>query len=185
MAKVNAFGRGSFLSDQKSATAIVTPPAILIKKYANRRLYDMTTSRYITLSELSRMVREGTNVRIEDAKTGQDLTRLTFIQIIQELEQDATSILPTEALRQIILVYGSGNEPLLTRYLERTMSSFTRHHILASTALESAMDAISNTDGAQGLAQPEPVTQDQTLSVLTKEIATLRNRVDNLEGDGD
>lgn len=143
----------------------------------------MTSSRYITLSELSRMVRENSNVRIEDAKTGQDLTRLTFIQIIQELEQDGTPILPAEALRQIILVYGSGNEPLLTRYLERTMSSFTRHQILASTALESAMDAITNTDGTEGCPQPLPATQNNTLSVLTKEIAALRNRVDNLECD--
>ena len=174
-----------FLSDQKSASAIATQPAILIKKYANRRLYDMTASRYITLSELSRMVRESSNVRIEDAKTGQDLTRLTFIQIIQELEQDGTPVLPTEALRQIILVYGSGNEPLLARYLESTMSSFTRHQMLASTALESAMDAIRNTDGNEGSPQPLPLTQDNTLSVLTKEIAALRNRVDNLECDDD
>ena len=145
----------------------------------------MTASRYITLSELSRMVRESCNVRIEDARTGQDLTRLTFIQIIQELEQDGTPVLPTEALRQIILVYGSGNEPLLTRYLERTMSSFTRHQILASTALESAMDAISNTDGIQDSPQLLPVTQDNTLSILTKEIAALRNRVDNLECEDD
>ncbi len=172
-----------FLSNHNSASSITTPPAILIKKYANRRLYDMTSSRYITLSELSRMVRENSNVRIEDAKTGQDLTRLTFIQIIQELEQDGTPILPAEALRQIILVYGSGNEPLLTRYLERTMSSFTRHQILASTALESAMDAITNTDGTEGCPQPLPATQNNTLSILTKEIAALRNRVDNLECD--
>ncbi len=131
------------------------------------------------------MVRESSNVRIEDAKTGQDLTRLTFIQIIQELEQNRTPILPTEALRQIILVYGSGNESLLTRYLERTMSSFTQHQILASRALESAMDAISSTDGTEGSPQPLPSTRDNTLSVLTKEIAALRNRVDNLECDDD
>ena len=69
------------MPNQNNAAADALTPAILIKKYANRRLYDTATSRYITLSELSFMIRDRNHVRIEDAKTGEDLTRLTFLQI--------------------------------------------------------------------------------------------------------
>lgn len=168
--------------NQKNAAAFAPPPEILIKKYANRRLYDTVTSRYITLSELSHMIRDENHIRIEDAKTGEDLTRLTFIQIIQDFEQDGQQILPVEALRQIILAYGSGNESLLSRYLERTMASFARHHMLAHNALETAMDVIRDTDSANHALQPQ-ATNDTTLLALSNEIAALRNRLDTLEGD--
>ncbi|OUV78008.1 MAG: polyhydroxyalkanoate synthesis repressor PhaR, partial [Rickettsiales bacterium TMED131] len=127
---------------QKNAAAFAPPPEILIKKYANRRLYDTVTSRYITLSELSHMIRDEDHIRIEDAKTGEDLTRLTFIQIIQDYEQDGQQILPVEALRQIILAYGSGNESLLSRYLERTMEAFLNHKGRAEDALGASLDNI-------------------------------------------
>ena len=170
------------MPNQNNAAADALTPAILIKKYANRRLYDTATSRYITLSELSFMIRDRNHVRIEDAKTGEDLTRLTFLQIIQEFEQDGQQLLPVEALRQIILAYGSSNAPLLSRYLERTMASFARHHMLAHDALETAMDVIRDTDSADDAPQPQ-TPNDTSLSALSSEIAALRNRLDTLEGD--
>ena len=117
---------------------------IAIKKYANRRLYNVTTSSYITLSELAEMVRSGEKIHISDAKTGQDLTRPTLVQVILECEQEGHQMLPVDVLCQIIMAYKSPIEPLLSRYLERTMASFTRLYPRASQALENSLDAISH-----------------------------------------
>ena len=101
----------------------------IIKKYANRRLYNVATSSYITLSELAEMVRFGEKIEVRDAKTGQDLTRPTLVQVILEVEQEGHQMLPVDVLCQIIAAYKSPIEPLLSRYLERTMASFTRLHL--------------------------------------------------------
>ena len=114
---------------------------ILIKKYANRRLYDTSASAYITLSECADIIRAGTEVQIIDAKSKQDITVIVMIQIIMECEQNF-QILPVAALRQIIKVYGSRSGSLLSRYLERTMSSFAHHHLDLDEALEASLDAI-------------------------------------------
>ena len=74
---------------------------VVIKKYGNRRLYDTSTSRYINLEELSDLVRNGNEVKVVDAKTGEDLTRLTLMQIIVEDAKEERAPLPLELLRQL------------------------------------------------------------------------------------
>ncbi len=115
----------------------------IIKKYANRRLYNVATSSYITLSELAEMVRCGEKVEIRDAKTGQDLTRPTLVQVILEVEQEGHQMLPVDVLCQIIAAYKSPIEPLLSRYLERTMASLHACILWPVRRLETSLDAIS------------------------------------------
>src|SRR3954466_26975 len=87
-------------------------PAI-IKKYANRRLYDTETSAYITLEDLCDRVKQGKDFVVVDAKTGQDLTRQVLAQIIYEQETKGFNMLPTDFLRNVIKVYDDGMQDVL------------------------------------------------------------------------
>lgn len=95
---------------------------VVIKKYANRRLYNTDTSAYVTLDDLGQMVREGVDFRVHDAKTGQDLTRTVLTQIIVEEEQKGQNLLPIGFLRQVIGMYGDNMKWMLPQFLESSMS---------------------------------------------------------------
>ena len=97
---------------------------IIIKKYANRRLYDTSTSSYVTLDHLSELVREGREFEVRDAKSGEDLTRQVLTQIIFENETKGEGALPLNFLRQLIGFYGGGAQAFLPSYLEMSMNSF-------------------------------------------------------------
>ena len=97
---------------------------IVIKKYANRRLYDTSTSSYVTLEHLARLIREGQDFVVHDAKTGEDLTRSVLTQIIFEEESKGAAILPVNFLRQIISYYGDSMQSVLPAYLDMSMNSF-------------------------------------------------------------
>jgi polyhydroxyalkanoate synthesis repressor PhaR len=103
------------------------PAPVIIKKYANRRLYNTATSSYVTLDNLSQMVRLGGDFIVYDAKNGDDITRSVLTQIIVEEEQKGQNLLPISFLRQIIGFYGNNMEWLVPRYLEFTMKSFARN----------------------------------------------------------
>ena len=94
---------------------------VVIKKYANRRLYNTATSSYVTLDDLSRMVKEGNDFVVYDAKTGEDITRAVLTQIIVEEEQKGQNLLPISFLRQLISLYGDSMQWLVPRYLEQAM----------------------------------------------------------------
>ncbi|HWK47199.1 MAG TPA: polyhydroxyalkanoate synthesis repressor PhaR [Stellaceae bacterium] len=98
---------------------------VIIKKYANRRLYNTATSSYVTLENLSRMVRDGGDFIVYDAKTGDDITRSVLTQIIVEEEQKGENLLPIGFLRQLIGLYGDNMQWLVPRYLDYTMQSFS------------------------------------------------------------
>src|SRR5688572_18090916 len=102
-------------------------PTVRIKKYANRRLYNTATSSYVTLDYLSQMVREGQDFTVEDAKTGEDITRSVLTQIIVEEEAKGQNMLPINFLRQLISLYGDNLQFLVPRYLEQTMESFAKN----------------------------------------------------------
>jgi polyhydroxyalkanoate synthesis repressor PhaR len=99
---------------------------IVIKKYANRRLYDTSASAYVTLEHLSALVREGKNFTVQDAKTGEDLTRTVLAQIIFEQENRKEGVLPVSFLRQLIQQYGESFQSMLPAYLELSMKSFAQ-----------------------------------------------------------
>ena len=109
----------------RKADATDGPP--VIKKYANRRLYDTASSSYVTLDDLAGMVRDGNEFTVEDARTGEDITRSVLGQIIFEQEaKSGQSLLPTEFLRRIIALYGDGLGAVVPSYLEESMKAFAR-----------------------------------------------------------
>ena len=100
---------------------------IVIKKYANRRLYNTAKSSYVTLDDLSKMVRAGQDFAVYDAKTGDDITRSVLTQIIFEEEAKGHSMLPTNFLRQIIGLYGDTLQGVVPSYLEASMETFAQN----------------------------------------------------------
>ena len=99
---------------------------VIIKKYANRRLYNTDTSTYVTLEDLAEMVRSERDFVVFDAKTGEDLTHAVLTQIIVEQESRGTNLLPIGFLRQLIRFYGDSMQRLVPSYLEFSLDSLTR-----------------------------------------------------------
>jgi polyhydroxyalkanoate synthesis repressor PhaR len=112
----------------RMSTATKSAEAVKIKKYANRRLYNTGTSTYVTLEDLATMVKSGEDFAVEDAKTGEDITRSVLTQIIfeQENKEGAQNLLPINFLRQLIRFYGDSMQMLVPRYLETSIDSLTR-----------------------------------------------------------
>ena len=96
----------------------------LIKKYPNRRLYDTRTSAYITLSDVKELVLSRVSFKAVDAKTGENLTRSTLLQIIAEEEMSGVPLFSTELLSQMIRFYGHPTQAILGKYLEKSIRSF-------------------------------------------------------------
>jgi polyhydroxyalkanoate synthesis repressor PhaR len=99
---------------------------VVIKKYANRRLYNTASSSYVTLEHLSEMVKQGVDFVVYDAKTGEDITRPVLAQIIFDEESRGSSLLPIAFLRQLISFYGDSMQSFLPSYLELSLDSFTK-----------------------------------------------------------
>jgi len=99
---------------------------VVIKKYANRRLYNTAASTYVTLDHLSEMVREGVDFVVQDAKSGEDITRSVLAQIIFEQESRGQNLLPVQFLRRLIRFYGDQMQGFLPPYLEMSMESFAK-----------------------------------------------------------
>jgi polyhydroxyalkanoate synthesis repressor PhaR len=112
------------VSEDKSAPK----SAVVIKKYANRRLYNTATSTYVTLDDLSAMVKSGTDFVVYDAKTSEDITRSVLTQIIFEEENKGTNLLPINFLRQLIRYYGDSMQTLVPGYLEFSLENLTKEH---------------------------------------------------------
>ena len=100
---------------------------VVIKKYANRRLYNTQTSSYVTLDHLASMVKEGTEFEVRDARTGEDITRSVLTQIIFEEEAKGQSLLPIKFLRQLIRFYGDSLQSFVPGYLDMSMEGFTKN----------------------------------------------------------
>jgi polyhydroxyalkanoate synthesis repressor PhaR len=107
-------------------TSSADKPPVVVKKYANRRLYNTESSSYITLDTLAEMVRVGRDFVVYDAKSGDDITRSVLTQIIVEEESKGRALLPTGFLRQLIGFYGDSMQGLVPKYLEEAMTNFAR-----------------------------------------------------------
>jgi polyhydroxyalkanoate synthesis repressor PhaR len=103
-----------------------TQEPTVIKKYANRRLYNTGTSTYVTLEDLAEMVKAEEDFVVFDAKTGDEITRSVLTQIIFEQENKGQNLLPIQFLRQLIRFYGDSMQNLVPSYLEFSLSSFVR-----------------------------------------------------------
>jgi polyhydroxyalkanoate synthesis repressor PhaR len=100
---------------------------VVIKKYANRRLYNTGTSTYVTLEDLADMVKKGEDFTVQDAKTGDDITHPVLTQIIFELEnKDGQNMLPISFLRQLIAFYGDQMQMIVPYFLEQSMIAFSK-----------------------------------------------------------
>ncbi|MEC3949433.1 polyhydroxyalkanoate synthesis repressor PhaR [Sphingobium sp. HWE2-09] len=121
----------------KSKTANESEP-VVIKKYANRRLYNTETSSYITLDLLSQMTREGREFTVVDAKSGEDITHNVLTQIIMEEEQRGKNMLPVNFLRQLISMYGDSMQSMVPQYLEASMDAFRKNQQQFQEAMKGA-----------------------------------------------
>ncbi len=119
-----ADANGHQAEDTGGAEAQAEP--VIIKKYANRRLYNTAASSYVTLDHLSDMVREGTDFIVLDAKSGDDITRSVLTQIIFEQESRGQNLLPVAFLRKLIGFYGDQMQGFLPPYLDMSMDSFAK-----------------------------------------------------------
>lgn len=128
------------MSEQvKAQSAEAATPPVVVKKYANRRLYNTESSSYITLDSLAEMVRAGRDFVVYDAKTGEDITRSVLTQIIVEEEGKGRAMLPTGFLRQLIGFYGNSLQGLVPNYLEQAMASFASQQEQMRVAMKNTM----------------------------------------------
>ena len=126
---------------------------VVVKKYANRRLYNTESSSYVTLEDLANMVRQGRDFIVFDAKSGEDITRSVLTQIIVEEESKGRSLLPESFLRQLIGFYGDSLQSVLPRYLEFAMAGFARQQEQMRRSVEQAMGGFMPFSGIPGLEE--------------------------------
>jgi polyhydroxyalkanoate synthesis repressor PhaR len=133
---------------------------VVIKKYANRRLYNTASSSYVTLEHLSEMVKKGVDFVVYDAKTNEDITRSVLTQIIFEEESQGQSLLPIQFLRQLIGFYGNSMQAFLPSYLELSLASFAQQQ----ERMRSQLAAFTPAGGVPGVgAYDEQVRQNLQL----------------------
>lgn len=175
---------------------------MVIKKYANRRLYNTETSSYITLEHLATMTREGRDFQVFDARSGEDITRSVLTQIVMEEEAGGKTMLPVNFLRQIIGMYGHSMQGLVPQYLEASMAAFAENQSKFRDAALKPFEQIAKqnlalfqaateimTGGlvapAKGETKPEPEPQraaaDADMALLKQQLAALQARLDQID----
>src|ERR1700758_2549304 len=160
------------------------PSEILIKKYGNRRLYDTTGSRYVNLDDLAALVRAGKEVRVVDAKTGQDLTRVILTQIITEDAKGKPTGLPLELLRQLIIASDEVRQEFLMWYLKSAFDTYQKLQDTVQSQLSEVQSAIlSPVDMMKrflGTASrvPSKPRADSEVDVLRRRVAELEARLE-------
>ena len=178
---------------------------VIIKKYANRRLYNTESSSYITLDHLAQMTREGREFKVIDAKSEEDITHTVLTQIIMEEENRGQTMLPVSFLRQLISLYGDSMQSMVPQYLEASMDAFRRNQTQFRQAMEGAFaggpfadiakrnmdmfEAAANafrpampgvTPAAPAPAGATPVAKDGDIAALKDQLASLQAKLDKL-----
>ena len=137
----------------------------LIKKYANRRLYDASQSRHITIDDIRNLVIAGVRVKVVDDKTHEDITRLVLLQVIADQEQFGRPILSTSLLESMIRFYGNSMQSFFSSYLEQSVETFTRQ--------QQAMQADSTSPPGSAAANPFAELTRQNLELWARMQETL------------
>ena len=173
---------------------------VIVKKYANRRLYNTRSSSYITLDDLARMTREGIDFKVLDAKTGNDITHSILTQIIMEEEAHGEHMLPVGFLRQLISMYGNSMQSMMPQYLEASMDNFRANQQKLQEAFKTSMGPESFARMAEtnmamfkaaagafmpknaGGAAPEPKAEksQSELDALRQQMAEMQRKLDEL-----
>jgi polyhydroxyalkanoate synthesis repressor PhaR len=179
-----------------AASASEGGKVVIIKKYANRRLYDTESSSYITLDRLAEMVRQKREFKVVDAKSGDDITHSVLTQIVMDEEAGGTNMLPVNFLRQLIGMYGDGMHGMVPQYLEASLEAFQRNQTQFRDALAGAftggplaeiarrnMEMFQSAAGGTGTgakaATPQSEEADEIVR-LRAELAALQAKVDKL-----
>ena len=175
-------------------------PTVVVKKYANRRLYNTESSSYITLESLAEMVRIGRDFVVYDAKSGDDITRSVLTQIIVDEENKGRALLPTGFLRQLIGCYGNSMQTVVPKYLEQAMGAFAQQQDQMRRAVQQTMGGflppgleevgrqnMAMMERAMSLFSPflpqEPdaanaaVPADEEIATLKREVELLRQQL--------
>jgi polyhydroxyalkanoate synthesis repressor PhaR len=142
-------------------------PPVVVKKYANRRLYNTESSSYITLDNLAEMVRLGRNFVVYDAKTGEDITRSVLTQIIVEEEGKGRAMLPTAFLRQLIGFYGDSVQGLVPRYLEQALAAFAHQQEQMRSAMQKSMGNFFAFGNMEEVGRQNMAMMERALSLFT------------------
>ncbi len=178
---------------------------VIIKKYANRRLYNTESSSYITLEHLAAMTREGRDFKVIDAKSEEDITHNILTQIIMEEENRGQTMLPVSFLRQLISLYGDSMQAMVPQYLEASMDAFRRNQSQFRQAMEGAfaggpfaeiarrnmemMEAAASAFkpplGGVAAARPaappaSAASKDDDIAQLKQQLASLQTKLDKL-----
>jgi polyhydroxyalkanoate synthesis repressor PhaR len=157
------------------------PAIVVIKKYGNRRLYDTLASRYVNLDEIAGFIREGKDVRVVDAKTGKDLTRVTLTQIITEDAKDKPTGLPLELLRQLVVASDEVRQEFVMWYLKSAFDAYQKVQDAFQSRLGDVQSAILSPvemmNKFLGTTAPPKRVQSESKS----EVEALRKRVAELE----
>ena len=171
---------------------------VIVKKYANRRLYNTETSAYITLEHLAAMTREGREFKVVDAKTDDDITHNVLTQIIMEEESRGQTMLPVSFLRQLIAMYGDQMQAMVPGYLEASMDAFQRNQQQFKSAVEGAFahspfaeiakrnmamfEAATRAFKPVVAGSDAPSSKDDEIASLKAQLASLQAKVDQLPG---
>ncbi|HWL81301.1 MAG TPA: polyhydroxyalkanoate synthesis repressor PhaR [Roseomonas sp.] len=142
-------------------------PTVVIKKYANRRLYNTEASSYVTLEDLAGMVREGRDFVVYDAKSGDDITRSVLTQIIVEEESKGRNLLPIPFLRQLIGFYGDSLQSLVPRYLEFAMGSFARQQEQMRLSVEQTMGGFNPLARMEEMSKQNMAMMERAMSLFS------------------
>jgi polyhydroxyalkanoate synthesis repressor PhaR len=173
---------------------------VIIKKYANRRLYNTQSSKYITLDFLADLTRKEIDFKVLDAKTNEDITHSVLTQIIMEEENSGQQMLPTNFLKQLIAMYGNSMPGMLPQFLEASMDNFRKNQKQVQEVIEAAVTAgpfgaiakqniefmrsarealIPNLGNLTG-KKPE---KEETVDDLKRQMAALQAKIDKLSGE--
>ena len=169
---------------------------VIIKKYANRRLYNTESSTYITLEHLAAMVRAKREFKVVDAKTGEDITHNVLTQIIMEEEARGSTMLPVNFLRQLIGMYGDSMQSMVPGYLEASLETLQRNQSQLRDAMAGAftggplaemtrrnMEMFTGAAAGRKPSAEEPAAEEDTraeVADLKAQLAALQKKIDKL-----
>jgi len=160
------------------------PAPVVIRKYGNRRLYDSSSSQYVNLDDIAKFIREGKDVKVIDAKTGRDLTRVTITQIITEDAKNKPTGLPLELLRQLVLASDEVRQEFLMWYLKSAFDTYekVRDSVQSrlgevQSAILSPVDMMKKVLGATA-SSPAQTQVEAELDTLRRQVAELRAQLE-------
>jgi polyhydroxyalkanoate synthesis repressor PhaR len=164
------------------------PQPLIIKKYENRRLYNTLTSQYINQDQVAQLVREGYDVRIVDAASGEDLTRPILAQIVLDDAKTPDSVFPLDTLRQMILASGKATQENALRYMKAMMDMYQNAYRAMPPPINPFefqpgrwAQPLSANNGGGPQSQPEPQPAASETQAKASEVGELKRRLEELE----